>query len=576
MEFFQDLFSSAGFIPRAICGNWTPGLIRLHNVSDFLIWTAYLAIPIVLIKFAYSKRRELPFRQLFWLFGIFILACGTTHLMDIVMFYNPLYRLSGLIKLVTAAASWGTVMALFHVVPTALKMRSPDELEREIAQRQSAETLLQGAHDELEFRVAQRTAELEKSSVELRASEDRFRLLIEAMPQIVWTARPDGFLDYYNQRWIDYTGMSVEQTRGFGWQPVVHPDDLQRCLDVWAHSVQSGENYEIEYRFKRASDGAYRWHLGRALPLRDQAGNIVKWFGTGTDIHDQKEAQQALQRSHHEQEQLVGERTRELQHANAAQGRLMVELERSNGELQSFASVASHDLQEPLRAVQAFGDRLKTRHGAALPPEAQDYLERMNLAAVRMRSLINDLLAYSRVTTKARPFVGVDLSVVVQGVVADLEARLEETGGRIEWDAASLPIIEADATQMHQLLQNLIGNGLKFHREDAPPVVRLGSRLLSAQAEDVPPDLRDATTQFCQILVEDEGIGFEAKFAERVFAPFERLHSQRKYEGTGIGLAICRKIVERHGGAITAKSALGQGTTFSIVLPVRQKVEDSL
>jgi PAS domain-containing protein len=225
MEFFRNLFSNQGFIPRAICGDWTPELIRLHNLSDFFIWTAYLAIPAVLVKFAYSKRRELPFRQLFWLFGIFILACGTTHLMDIVLFYNPVYRLSGLVKLITAAASWGTVMALFHVVPHALKMRSPDEMVREIEQRQSAEVQLQSAHDQLGERVAERTAEL-------RASEDRFRLLIEAMPQIVWTARPDGFLDYYNQRWVDYTGLSVGRSVASGWQSVLHPDDLQMWVVV--------------------------------------------------------------------------------------------------------------------------------------------------------------------------------------------------------------------------------------------------------------------------------------------------------------------------------------------------------
>lgn len=569
MEFFQNLFSGAGFIPRAVCGQWTPGLIRLHNASDFFIWTAYIAIPIVLVKFAYSKRSELPFRQLFWLFGLFILACGTTHLMDIVMFYNPLYRLSGLIKLVTAAASWGTVMALFHVVPHALKMRSPDDLEREIEQRQSAEAELRSARDQLESHVAQRTNEL-------RASEDRFRLLIEAIPQIVWTAQGDGFLDYYNQKWVDYTGMSIEQTQGWGWQPVVHPDDLQGYLDAWNHSVQSGEIYQIEYRFKRAADGAYRWHLGRALPLRDEAGHIVKWFGTCTDIDDQKKAQAALERSRDELEQLVGERTAELELAGQSQGRLMSELERSNGELQSFASVASHDLQEPLRAIQAFGDRLKTRHGAALPAEGQDYLERMNLAAGRMRSLINDLLAYSRVTTKARPFQAADLALVIQGVISDLSSRLEETQGRIEWDEASFPTIEADATQMRQLLQNLIANALKFHRDDAPPVVRLSAQILLPQDEAVPAPLREGTTEFCRIVVEDNGIGFEEKYTERIFAPFERLHSQRKYEGTGIGLAICRKIAERHGGTLTAKSVLGQGTTFSILLPVRHPMENPL
>ena len=688
MDLFFDLFSSAGFVPRAQCGEWTPGMIRLHNASDFFIWTAYIAIPLVLIKFAYRKRRELPFRQLFGLFGLFILACGTTHLLDIVMFYNPMYRLAGLVKLITAAASWGTVIALFHVTPRALAMRSPDDLEREIEQRQHAEAELRLAHDLLEARVAERASEL-------HASEARFRLLIEAMPQIVWTARADGFLDYYNQKWVQYTGMSIEQTQGWGWQPVVHPDDLQACIDAWNHSVQTGENYEIEYRFKRASDGIYRWHLGRALPLRDEAGNIVQWLGTGTDIDDQKRAQQELQRSHEELERLVQERTGALSSTNAAleesnvslqseiahrqqveaeserffdlsldklcvagfdgyfkrlnpaweralgysrdelmarpfhefvhpddlakttsetkhnnsghntdffenrykckdgsykwlawraravpeEGIIyatarditeskraaqvleatMLQLERSNSELQNFASIASHDLQEPLRAIQAFGDRLQTRHAASLNDEARDYLTRMQNAAGRMRALIQDLLAYSRVTTKTRPFAPVDLSEVIGAIMADLTIRIEDTGGCVE--VAELPTIEADSMQMRQLFQNLIDNGLKFHRDGVAPLVRVHAGC--SQTGGVHSD------SVC-IVVEDNGIGFEEKFVDRIFAPFERLHSQRKYGGTGIGLAICRKIAERHGGAIAVKSVPGEGSRFEITLPLQQ------
>ena len=697
MDLISKLFSNEGFIPRALCGAWTPGMIWLHNMSDFFIWTAYIAIPIVLFRFAYSRRRDLPFRAVFGLFGIFILACGTTHLLDIVMFYNPLYYLSGMVKLITAAASWGTVIALWFIVPQALKMRSLEDMEREIEQRQLMQTELKSAHDQLESRVAERTAEL-------RASEDSFRLLTEVMPQIVWTARPDGFLDYYNRKWIEYTGMSVEETQGWGWQPVLHPDDVQPCLDAWAHSVQSGEDYEIEYRFKRAADGAYRWHLGRALPLRDEAGNITKWFGTGTDIDDQKRAQQELQRSHEELEQLVQERTSDVVQSNAAfevanaalgyanitlqseiAGRervennltrffdlsldmvcvagfdgffkrlnpawesslgysceelmarpfldfvhpddllktgseqeqnnsgqdtesfenryrckdgsykwlewrartvpeeqtiyatarditkskkaeqdlqaTMLQLERSNNDLQHFASIASHDLQEPLRAIQAFGDRLQTKHGDVLNEEAHDYLTRMQNAASRMRALIQDLLAYSRVTTKTRPFSSVDLAETTGAILSDLTMRLEETEGRVE--IGELPTIDADAMQMRQLFQNLIDNGLKFHRENEPPVVRV-------YVQQEKPNDSEAEREIARIVVEDNGIGFDEKFSDRIFSPFERLHNQRKYSGTGIGLAICRKIAERHGGGISVQSTPGQGSRFLISLPLRQ------
>lgn len=164
MDFWAKLFDTTGFVPRAQCGDWTAGLIRLHNLSDFFIWTAYLAIPVVLVSFAWRRRNELPFRQLFWLFGLFIIACGTTHLMDIVLFYSPVYRFAGLVKLVTAAASWGTVLALIPIVPRALAMRTPEALEREIQERQRAEEQVRQLNTELERRVLERTAELEAAN----------------------------------------------------------------------------------------------------------------------------------------------------------------------------------------------------------------------------------------------------------------------------------------------------------------------------------------------------------------------------------------------------------------------------
>ncbi len=231
-------------------------------------------------------------------------------------------------------------------------------------------------------------------------------------------------------------------------------------------------------------------------------------------------------------------------------------LEWSNRELQDFAYIASHDLQEPLRAIQAFGERLKVKNGDNLTEEGQDYLERMQAAAGRMRVLIHDLLAFSRVTTKAKPFSAVDLTQMTRLAVTDLHNSLQEVEGTVE--IGELPILEADATQMRQLMQNLIGNALKFHREDELPAVKVSCQIL---AEDV------------QIVVEDNGIGFDQKYAARIFTPFQRLHSQRKYAGTGIGLAICRKIVERHHGTISVESVLGQGTRFIVVLPKKQPLE---
>jgi signal transduction histidine kinase len=229
--------------------------------------------------------------------------------------------------------------------------------------------------------------------------------------------------------------------------------------------------------------------------------------------------------------------------------------------------VASHDLQEPLHKIQAFGERLEARLGDALDDEARDYLKRMMTATTRMQTLINDLLALSRVTTQAQPFIPVNLAQIAQEVVSDLEARIERTGGRVEVEA--LPTLDADPLQMRQLLQNLLGNGLKFHRRDAPPVIRLSGELFKERrlARVFPGDL------VCQITVSDNGIGFDEKHLEHIFAPFQRLHGRHEYEGTGMGLTICRKIVERHGGAITARSTPGEGSTFIVTLPVTQSPE---
>ncbi|WP_016951857.1 ATP-binding protein [Anabaena sp. PCC 7108] len=237
------------------------------------------------------------------------------------------------------------------------------------------------------------------------------------------------------------------------------------------------------------------------------------------------------------------------------------ELIRSNEELQQFAFIASHDLQEPLRKIRTFGDLLKVTCRDSLSTQGYDYLERMQKAALRMQTLIDDLLTLSRVTTKAKPFVSVNLSEIAQEVLSDLEVRIQQTGGRVE--IGYLPIIQADPLQMRQLLQNLIGNALKFHRQNQPPVVRIFSQLLNNDLDDFEHKIR-----YFQIIVEDNGIGLPEAYLDRIFHVFQRLHSLTEYEGTGIGLAICRKITERHHGSIKAQNTPGQGAKFIVTLPI--------
>jgi PAS domain S-box-containing protein len=282
-----------------------------------------------------------------------------------------------------------------------------------------------------------------------------------------------------------------------------------------------------------------------------------------------------------ENEQVVGavlifKDITEHKRAEGALAQNAAELARSNAELEQFAFVASHDLQEPLRKIQAFGDRLKTKCTGAIAAEAQDYLERMQSAAARMRRLIDDLLAFSRVIRSGEPFVRVDLAAVVKEVLGDLEVRIEKTGARVE--VGDLPAIEADPMQMRQLLLNLIGNSLKFQPPGATPVVKIQARMIDGEAATETAFLKSVPAggaafgpgPYCEISVADNGIGFEEKYVDRIFIVFHRLHGRTEYEGTGVGLAVCRRIADRHHGTIIAKSKLGEGATFVVTLPASQ------
>lgn len=284
------------------------------------------------------------------------------------------------------------------------------------------------------------------------------------------------------------------------------------------------------------------------LLIAHQCSNLRKWTTSEIELLQQLADQIGIALA---QAQLLEQETRQRQ-----------ELTRSNEELQQFASIASHDLQEPLRKIQAFGNRLKEKYSEELTDQGRDYLERMQNAAQRMQALIEDLLILSRITTKAQPFVAVNLAQVTQEVLSDLEVLLQQTEGRVE--VGELPTINADPLQMRQLLQNLIGNALKFHRDEELPIVKIDAQFFGDQQ----PIEEASSANICQITVEDNGIGFDEKYLDRIFNVFQRLHGRSQYQGTGMGLAICRKIVERHGGSITAESKQGRGTKFIVTLPI--------
>ncbi len=362
----------------------------------------------------------------------------------------------------------------------------------------------------------------------LRQGEARLRRLVESNIIGIIFSQGGGNVTMANDALLEIIGYTRTEFEAgqIDWMKITPPEYRQRDAEAMAEANQRGACTPYEKEFIRKDGSHAPILIGFTYNKEDQA----PYVGFILDLTPQKQAEEDVRR-------------------------YAARLEQSNRELQDFAFVASHDLQEPLRKIQAFGERLNARIEGQMDDNTRDYLERMLSAATRMRAMINDLLALSRVTTQGRPFQQVDLNEVAREVLSDLETRIERTGGRVEVD--SLPTIEADPLQMHQLLQNLAGNGLKFHRSDAPPVVRLYA--------EGPKESRQVI-----IYVEDNGIGFEEQYLDRIFQPFQRLHGMSQYEGSGMGLAICRKIVERHAGKITARSTPGEGATFMITLPVHQ------
>jgi len=379
------------------------------------------------------------------------------------------------------------------------------------------------------------------------------RTLIDNLPDLIYAKDKEGRFVLNNLAHAKNLGAeSPEELKGksdFNFYP---RELAEQFYQDEQNIIKTGQPVINQEQYKAGpgdKSGQKRWSVATKVLWRDNK-NVLGTVGITHDIHEFKLAQEALRSSETKLRQFT------------------TQLERSNRELQDFAYVASHDLQEPLRKIVVFGERLKEKGNEQLDAESHDYLERMQKAASRMQTLINDLLTFSRVTTKARPFSQVDLAEVAREVVTDLEGRIELVKGRVE--VGTLPLIDAEPLQMRQLLQNLIGNALKFRRPATPPVVKVAAEIITGPAPDGSTGI---TRKLCRLTVSDNGIGFDEKYLDRIFNVFQRLHSRNEYEGTGMGLAIARKIALFHRGEITAKSKPGEGTTFIVTLPVTHPKE---
>ena len=406
--------------------------------------------------------------------------------------------------------------------------KSNATLQNEIDKRNRSEMALTQKRQELESSKSVLELHVQARTQELQMFQRRYELILNSAGEGICSLDLEGRATFVNPAVAKITGWPIDELIGKTEHEILRRNG-NNGNGVNGNAVHG--NHLSEQVFYRKDGSRFPAELIKT-PINEN-GRVVGSVLIFKDITERKRAEETL--SH-----------------KAA------ELARSNAELEQFAFAASHDLQEPLRKIQAFADRLRVKSARSRSPEILDYLERMQNAAARMQTLINDLLAFSRVIRASQPFTAVEMKSIIKEVLTDLELRIEKSGARVEVD--DLPAIEADPMQMRQLMLNLIGNALKFQAPGATPEVKIYSRMLTAPSGE----------QLCEINVQDNGIGFEEQYLEKIFAVFQRLHGRSEYEGTGVGLAICRRITDRHGGTITAKSKLGEGATFIVTLPLRQ------
>ncbi|WP_339628337.1 ATP-binding protein [uncultured Maribacter sp.] len=400
--------------------------------------------------------------------------------------------------------------------------------------------------------VCSDNTEAVKAVKSLRESERRFREMADQSPIWIWITDAEVNVQYANKELLNYIGIeNSSDFTGQVWKDVVHENDIQLVFAGFADAVQNQSEFALEFRIKNASTTNYEWFKVIAAPKFEE-GKLVGFIGTGMNIDQQKSFAEHLKSE-------VYHRTRELADSN-------IKLESMNKELQSFAYISSHDLQEPLRKIQMFAEVLMENEYDNLSKTGRVKFEKIKSAANRMQSLINDLLAYSRADTEKRVFELIDLKKVVGVVENDLGEELAKKQGKVE--VLSSCKLEVVPFQFRQLMYNLLSNSVKYSKSDVNPVIKIMGETIDGSDSD--DKLLIAGKRYAKITITDNGIGFDKQFSEKIFEVFQRLHSKQEYTGTGIGLAIVKKIVQNHNGFISANGESGTGAVFQIIIPSSQ------
>jgi PAS domain S-box-containing protein len=515
LRLFERLFVPDEFMPHGHCYLWNRGLITLHVTSDVVIGISYVVIAMLLWRLV--RRIQLPFSPLFLAFGIFILACGLTHFMEVWTLWVPSYWLAGGIKALTAIASISTAIALVPVRARSL------QLVQAAASLEAHRTELEAKTKEI-ARLSDAAAQ--EANARLRESEDSYRALVDNLPQMAFSGSPNGDIDFYNRGWYEYTGTTFEQLKGWGWETIQSPEFLPAVLERWKHALKAGEPFEMEFPLK-AKDGTYRWFLTRVQPLKNSAGQVLRWFGTNTDVENKRKEEAAL--------------------------RTAIEIR------DTFLSVATHELKTPLTALALSLDsleRVSSSHWEA------EYVERVRRSAGlarrqlrKLTDLVNDLLDVSRISSGQ---FSMELTVVdVVALVRECISRFEtdpnfvasQTEIRLEVGPPAQMLLRTARLRLEQVITNLLDNAAKYG-PGKPIEVRIR-----------------VDHQRLMISVTDHGIGIEPQLASQIFERFGRGVSDRNYGGLGLGLYISRTIVEGLGGTIRMQSVPREGSTFTVELP---------
>ncbi len=505
LEFFQKLFST-DFMPHVYCLR-LPAVIWLHVISDGVIAASYFLIPAALILLT-QRRKDLAFSWMFALFGLFILACGSTHVMSIYTLWHPVYRFDGLVKAVTAMASLPTAFLLFQLLPKAVALPSPAQYRKLV--------------EELEQRVADRTAQLS-------ASEARFRAAVEGVSDMIWTNSPDGRMKGEQRNWGIFTGQTQEEYLDFGWANAVHPADAQPTIDAWQRAVTDRRRFIFEHRVRR-NDGVYRLFSVRAVPVLDDTGEIREWVGVHSDITDEREIQEDLRRA-------------------------KVAAEAASRAKSTFLASMSHELRTPLNAILGYSEILEEEAQEVGASTMVEDLKRIHGAGQHLLSLVDDVLDLSNIES-GRIEIGVaffPVEQLVRGVADQARAAIEKQGNVFTVrTVGKLGNMNSDAGRLRQCLANLLSNAAKFTHH--------GRVELDVQEKD------EETLLF---KVSDTGIGIDPASLAMLFEPFTQNDSSyaRRFGGTGLGLALTRRLVRMLGGEVSVITAPGTGSLFTLEVP---------